>query len=227
MENKPSSTKRWFLHKRGEEGEHIWLITMSDFLTLLLVCFIMFFMMSKGGGKELILQDKKQVSMDKDNLLEAKSGNKLETVVQRLNSTFSMMSLNEEISTISTNNEITITLKERIVFRPADARLLSSAGEPLKKIAEIIKEHPEFLVEIEGHTDNIPINNKFFASNWELSMARAITVLRYFTDNHGIEPSRFAIKGNGEFRPVNSNNTPEERLQNRRVEIRLKLGQSS
>lgn len=225
MSDKTSSTKRGFLHKKGEDGEHIWLITMSDFLTLLLVCFIMFFMMTKGGGKDLILQDKQQISKETEHLLEAKHGNKLHTVVTQLNNSFSSMSLNDEISTISTKNEIIITLKEKVVFRPADARLLSSANEPLNKIAGIIKEHQEFFVEIEGHTDNIPINNKFFASNWELSMARALSVLRHFTDNQGIEPSRFSIKGNGEFKPVNSNSSADERMQNRRVEIRLKLSQ--
>ncbi|MFQ3572999.1 MAG: OmpA family protein [Thermodesulfovibrionales bacterium] len=223
MGNKTTSSKRWSFHKRGDDGEHIWLITMSDFLTLLLVCFIMFFMMTKGGGRELILQDKQLKSKDRNHLLEADNGNRLQSVVNRLNSSFSTMGLNEDISTISTNNEIIITLKEKVFFRPADARLLNSANEPLDKISEIIKEHQEFLVEIEGHTDNIPINNKFFASNWELSMARAISVLRYFTDNQGIDPSRFSVKGNGEFRPVNSNSTADERIQNRRVEIRLKL----
>lgn len=223
MGNKLSSAKRGFLYRKSDDGEHTWLITMSDFLTLLLVCFIMFFMMSKGGGKDLILQEKQQITEDKKNLLESKTGNKLETVVSQLNSTFLNMNLNDDVSAISTNNEIIVTLKEKIVFRPADARLLNTAHEPLNKIAGIIKEHKEFAVEIEGHTDNLPINNKFFASNWELSMARAITVLRYFTDNQGLEPSRFSIKGNGEFKPINSNNTPEERLQNRRVEVRLKL----
>ncbi|MCX8027754.1 MAG: OmpA family protein [Thermodesulfovibrionales bacterium] len=223
MSNKISPTKRGFLYRKSDDGEHIWLITMSDFLTLLLVCFIMFFMMSKGGGKDLILQERQQITDDKKNLLETKSANKIKTVIDEINSTITSMNLKDEISAISTNNEIVITLKEKVVFRPAEARLLNSAYEPLNKIAGIIKEHQEFAVEIEGHTDNIPINNKFFASNWELSMARAITVLRYFTDNEGISPSRFSIKGNGEFRPVNSNTTPEERSQNRRVEVRLRL----
>ncbi|MDK2959817.1 MAG: chemotaxis protein MotB, partial [Bacillota bacterium] len=72
---------------------------------------------------------------------------------------------------------------------------------------------------VEGHTDNLPINTYRFPSNWELSTARATTVVRYLAEKHGIPPDRLSAAGYGEWRPVAPNDTPEHRAQNRRVDI--------
>jgi chemotaxis protein MotB len=113
-------------------------------------------------------------------------------------------------------------MKEKVTFNPAEAEIIQSSGPILSNIAEIIKEHPSFLVEIEGHTDNIPIKTSHYPSNWELSVARATNVLKFFIDNHSIDPSRFSVKGSADQKPVASNDSPENRAKNRRVEIRLK-----
>jgi chemotaxis protein MotB len=89
-------------------------------------------------------------------------------------------------------------------------------------IAEIIRTNPSYTVEIDGHTDTVPIHTSRFPSNWELSVARATSVLKYFIDVQGMDPSRFYVKGNADQRPVAPNDTPEQRAQNRRVEIRLR-----
>jgi len=73
-------------------------------------------------------------------------------------------------------------------------------------------------IRIEGHTDDLPIHNSVFPSNWELSSARAISVLRYFIQK-GIEPQRLAAVGYGEYHPLVPNTSPENRARNRRVEI--------
>ncbi|MFR9070003.1 MAG: flagellar motor protein MotB [Paraclostridium sp.] len=72
---------------------------------------------------------------------------------------------------------------------------------------------------VEGHTDNVPIHNSRFASNWDLSTARAVSVVSYFVEKKGIKPTRFAVKGYGEFKPLVDNSTPENRAINRRVDI--------
>ena len=74
-------------------------------------------------------------------------------------------------------------------------------------------------VGIEGHTDNEPIKHSGWKSNWELSAARALSVLHYMADNHGVEPSRLSAIGYGEYHPVETNDTREGRQNNRRVEI--------
>ena len=72
---------------------------------------------------------------------------------------------------------------------------------------------------ISGHTDNVPIHNAQFASNWELSVMRAVNFMKVLLENPNLDPRWFSAKGYGEFKPVAPNNTPEGRMKNRRVEI--------
>jgi chemotaxis protein MotB len=88
----------------------------------------------------------------------------------------------------------------------------------LDKLAAVLKP-TKFRVRIEGHTDNVPIHNERFASNWELSTARATGMVRIFLERYGFPPTRLAAAGYAEFHPVASNATPEDRGQNRRVDI--------
>ena len=74
-------------------------------------------------------------------------------------------------------------------------------------------------VRVEGHTDNVPINTKRFPSNWELSTSRAVNVIKYFIRQRKVKPQRLSAVGYGESKPVFSNDTPENRARNRRVEI--------
>jgi len=81
------------------------------------------------------------------------------------------------------------------------------------------------MIRIEGHTDNVPIKTSMFRSNWELSTARAISVVRYFTeelpaDQH-IEPRKFEVSGYGEYHPIAPNDTPQNKQKNRRIELTI------
>jgi chemotaxis protein MotB len=130
--------------------------------------------------------------------------------------------MGEEISVIATSSEIIISMKEKITFRPGEADILENSRPILDKIAGTIQKYPNFLVEINGHTDDTPIKTTLFPSNWELSVSRATSVLKYFIHSHSINPSRLSIKGNADQKPIAPNDTPENRARNRRVEIRLK-----
>ncbi len=88
----------------------------------------------------------------------------------------------------------------------------------LKKVAFIISK-TSYAVRIEGHTDNLPIHTSKFPSNWELSTARAVNVLRYFTEKEKVSMQRLSAVGFGEFQPIIANDKPEHRAKNRRVEI--------
>ena len=88
------------------------------------------------------------------------------------------------------------------------------------RVADIIKEVPNDVL-VEGHTDNLPINTPEFPSNWELSTARATRVIRYFIENENIDPDRLSASGYSEYQPLRPNDTPENRAENRRVEIVL------
>ncbi len=212
--------RRPSLFHRGEDNEQNWLITLSDFLTLLLVFFIFFYMMSRGGGKDKLFQQEQRPASQ--GILENNSYNRVSILSEDLNNLLKRSHIDANASVLTVNNEVVVTLKEKILFKPADAALLTDSYSALGAIAEIIRQNDDLKVEIEGHTDNVPINNRFYPSNWELSMARAISVLRYFTEYEGIEASRFSVKGNADNRPIQGNTTESQRASNRRVEIRLK-----
>lgn len=112
---------------------------------------------------------------------------------------------------------IRIQLATPILFDSGDARLKPEAIGVIDEIASLLKKIPNKVI-IEGHTDNIPIKTHQYNSNWELSIDRAINVINYFS-SVGLPPERFAAAGYGEFQPIASNDTPEGRSKNRRIEI--------
>jgi len=200
-----------------------WLITLSDVLSLLLVFFLVFAVMARHTGAsapkepapkpvEIAASVQKQ---DDSSLSQMK-------LVDEMSAAIKTLELEDEVSVHAVNKEIVITLKEKITFRPGEAETLKSSEPILDNIAVIINQNPLFLVDIEGHTDNVPINTRRYPSNWELSVARATNVLKYFIRQHGIDPSRLSVKGNADQKPLVENDTPDNRARNRRVEIRLK-----
>ena len=97
---------------------------------------------------------------------------------------------------------------------------LSEISSLLKAITKKIPSKINWIIQVEGHTDNVPISNNEFPSNWELSVARAIAVARIMIDN-GIEPNRINVAGYGEFRPLVDNQDKDNRKKNRRIELKL------
>jgi flagellar motor protein MotB len=115
---------------------------------------------------------------------------------------------------------LVITVVGDLLFDSGKAKIRTEAYPVLNKVAVVLTENvPDFNVGIEGHTDNVPIKLSGWKSNWELSSARALSVLHYLVNEKGIDPSRLSAVGYGEYRPVASNDTKSDRQQNRRVEI--------
>lgn len=115
---------------------------------------------------------------------------------------------------------LVITVVGDLVFDSGKAKIRPQAYSVLNKVAVFLNESmPQFNVGIEGHTDNVPIKHSGWKSNWELSSARALSVLHYLVKKEGVSPSRLSAIGYGEYRPVTTNDTKEGRLANRRVEI--------
>ena len=116
-----------------------------------------------------------------------------------------------------TENWIELELNESMLFSGASASMQQAAGPILAKIANMLNVLPN-TVHVEGHADSRPIRTSAFPSNWELSAARAASVVNVFVQQ-GIEPSRLAAVGYGQFRPVAANDTEDGRRRNRRVVI--------
>jgi chemotaxis protein MotB len=209
--------------KSSVDSDSNWLITLSDVLSLILVFFIMFFMMTKNAEKDKKAQEHETVNLALPIPgLRTSSEAAEEQIKREMDSLIKNLDMENDVSVQAVSKGIMITLKEKVTFRPGEAEILKDSGPILENIAHIIRSCPSYTVEIEGHTDNVPINTRLYPSNWELSVARASSVLKYFITDQGIDPSRFAIKGNAEQRPIVPNDTPEQRARNRRVEIRLK-----
>lgn len=111
---------------------------------------------------------------------------------------------------------------DRILFESGSAEIQEEGKQLLLSIAETLRRQQEALIVIEGHTDSLPIApaaRKRFPSNWELSASRASAVARFLTETAGLDPRRLAASGFSRYRPLASNDTPEGRRQNRRIEI--------
>jgi chemotaxis protein MotB len=118
---------------------------------------------------------------------------------------------------------LTVDVAEQLFFDSGRATLKETGKEVLKRVADAIKSYDDKAIRVVGHTDNVPISGvlqKTYASNWELSVARATTVVRFLQES-GIEPGRLVATGRAEYAPVAENDSPEGRQKNRRIEITL------
>lgn len=130
---------------------------------------------------------------------------------------------NKDVEIDRLRSQLSVRVLDRILFQSGSAEILPHGGKVLDAVAAALAGGDE-TIRIEGHTDTVPIGpnlkDKYF-SNWELSSGRASSVVRYFTDSHGIDPIRMEAVGFSEYRPVASNETWEGRQRNRRVAIVL------
>ena len=116
-----------------------------------------------------------------------------------------------------------------VLFESASATLssegqaqIASVANVLAEVAVLIPGSIDWIIRVDGHTDNVPLGGAGeFADNWELSQGRALSVVKYMTEELGFPPDRLAATGFGEYRPVNTDDTPEARAQNRRIELKL------
>ena len=117
------------------------------------------------------------------------------------------------------HEKLIINIDDKISFDSGQAELKKGVLNALDKIAKILSSYPENNIMVEGHTDNVPISTKRFPDNWSLSTERALAVLHYLLRNTKLDPVRFTAAGYGEYQPIVSNDTPENKALNRRVDI--------
>ena len=129
----------------------------------------------------------------------------------------------KDVTISQLQGKLTVSILDRVLFDSGEADLKPEGAAVLRKVANILNQHPELKVHVIGHTDNVPIKaaaRNRFPSNWELSTARATAAVRFLTDS-GVDPRRLGAVGYGEFRPVADNATPEGRARNRRIAITI------
>jgi chemotaxis protein MotB len=117
---------------------------------------------------------------------------------------------------------LTVDILDRVLFDTGEATLKPEGIEVLRQVAGVLAQVPQRPIHVIGHTDNVPIRPAArgpYASNWELSTARALAAVRFLTEQAGVDPRRVGAVGYGEYRPLADNATPEGRARNRRIAI--------
>ena len=185
----------------------LWAVTYGDMMSYLMIFFLIMFALysSKDITSQMAMKGVEEpFGQDTDiaNTLFSKHG--IQQIAQ------------VEISA----NKISINFADPILFAPGSDVPKESSYPHLRRLTSVFKDLPN-PVQIEGHTDNRPLGKSSkFKSNWELSSARAFSVLRFFL-NEGVAPEKLSAVGYGEFKPIQTNETPEGRSKNRRIEINI------
>lgn len=234
-------------HRKEEHEEHHderWLVSYADFITLLMVLFVVLYSMgqvnvekykqlaesmrtafSLGGAVQIVDSQINQAggtSEDGSSKPIVVPGipegpTESEEVAGQLTSILSAQNLGNQVS-VQTNIEgVLISLSERLIFKNDQVELPPEAFQVLNTIVEMLRPIDN-KVRLVGHTNNTPSTNPLYPTNWELSLARATTVARYLI-NSGIAPERLIISGQGEYAPVFPNDTDQHKELNARVEI--------
>lgn len=234
-------------HRKEEHEEHHderWLVSYADFITLLMVLFVVLYSMgqvnvekykqlaesmrtafSLGGAVQIVDSQINQAGGTSENGSSKpivvpgipEGPTESEEVAGQLTSMLSAQNLGNQVS-VQTNIEgVLISLSERLIFKNDQVELPPEAFQVLNTIVEMLRPIDN-KVRLVGHTNNTPSTNPLYPTNWELSLARATTVARYLI-NSGIAPERLIISGQGEYAPVFPNDTDQHKELNARVEI--------
>jgi chemotaxis protein MotB len=208
-----------------------WMTTYSDMVTLLLTFFVLIVSMSEVEvrkfkealshfqGRRSVLEFESIVpptrpEQEMQRMFRAREG-RLDELAQYLREN----QMDDKIQVSVTERGVHVSIVDSVMFDSGSAVLLFRASAVLEKVGQMLTPLARLVI-VEGHTDDRPINTAHFPSNWELSGARASSVVRFFLQQEdALGASQYKTVGFGEFRPIATNQTPEGRARNRRVEI--------
>lgn len=224
-------------------GSPGWMTTFSDLMSLLLTFFILLFSMSSVSdskfdqasasmslaltGQDGLLPEETTVVPNNDGNLEEVEGvettgeeipPELVEMYKEMEKELKEQGMEGNISIKIDSEGIYLDIKDSILFTSGSAEIVGSGKETLDNLAELINQVPNEVI-IEGYTDNVPMSNAQYASNWELSTSRAVSVLRYLSEEKQVDPTRLSARGYGEYQPIAPNDTAKNRAENRRVNI--------
>lgn len=236
--------KRYDDHTGAGEHHERWLISYADFITLLFAFFVVMYAISivnEGkyavlsealgdafGGRSIAPQAHTSVEpvlplshiVNRKRLEAARrERERMETLARDLTATLMPLVKSGQVRVTQNARGIGIELNASVLFDQGQAVLQPEAREVLGEVAGLLENDPH-RIEVEGHTDDLPITNAQFASNWELSAVRAASVVRLFIEQ-GVRDVRLSAIGHGATRPVAPNDTPQNQARNRRVAVMI------
>lgn len=144
-----------------------------------------------------------------------------EELAEKVQEAVSESSMDKDIDITFTSQYVQLTLKGSILFDSGKSELKQEAMPIVQKVGVILERYAESTIEVEGHTDNVPINTAKYPSNDVLSSYRALSMFEYLVQNTSLDPAKLKHSGRGEYMPVADNSTPEGRAKNRRIEIKI------
>jgi len=127
----------------------------------------------------------------------------------------------DELSVEIKNGKVYVSMSDRLLFKSGSSAVEEKGKEALKLLAGVLDKNSDIDILVEGHTDNVPIKTSFYKDNWDLSVARATSIVRIITNDYKIVPTRMTASGKGEYFPKADNETVNGRAKNRRTEIIL------
>ncbi len=174
----------------------------------------------KPNSKAALINERDSLLREIEKLKEAGGSayiNELKNSLKDALNGFKADELNIEVK----NGRIYVSLADKLLFRSGSANIEDKGKEALRTLAAVLAKNPEIDILVEGHTDNLPIKTSVYKDNWDLSTARATTIVRILSSDYKVTPSRLSASGRGEHYPVADNKTAEGRAKNRRTEIIL------
>jgi chemotaxis protein MotB len=217
-------------HQRGG-GQDRWLLSYADFVTLLFALFVTMYAVSTVDADKLApaassmrsafdgeTRHSGSVPVTNIGVIVPQAPPRLDLVRDELARVLADAIAAGQLELIEDARGLVVSLPERATFAPASTDMTASALELVGRVAIAVQPFDRPL-RIEGHTDNVPISTREFRSNWELSTARAATVIRFLIERVAFDPRRLSAAGYGEFHPRVANDSAENRARNRRVDI--------
>lgn len=235
-------------HEEEPDNHERWLVSYADFITLLFAFFVVMYALSSiNEGKYRVLSNslvnafggapgtpviKRDVEppltpalrrlsprrkQGNDNLRRERE--QLTGVAQNIQKVLEPLVKQGKVRVTQSARGVNVEINASVLFASGDATLTNDSSQALRAVADVLK-GDDHEIQVEGHTDSVPIRNAQFASNWELSAVRASSVVRLFEDS-GVADDRLVAVGRGATQPVASNDSAEGRLRNRRVEITI------
>ena len=218
-----NSTLRKFIESGSENMEEteLWMLPYSTLMLTLTILFIMFYAFSASNSVEYetALSDLAETNPNDPRVAQMKQEIAL---AQNIRDFIKKNALTDKVQLIITPHQIKINLASIALFDSGSAEMKKDIQFFLEYFFTQLKPMTNMII-AEGHTDNVPIHTQQYNSNWELSAARAFSVIYYFINN-GISPDRLVAHGFGEFRPAFENDSENNRAKNRRIEITVVRG---
>lgn len=221
------------LPAENKAGMERWLLTYADLITLLMIFFVVLYAFSSINSKKFeamavslanamggksILTEPGAIVPDPNFEADVMEEDELEQIKNELQAYIDENGLQGRVTVSLEERGVVLSFQEVALFPLGSAQITPNARELITKVGQILIRSTQF-IRVEGHTDDLPISTREFPSNWELSVARATSVVQELIHDLDFPPYRLSATGYGEFRPRVLNDDMESRQQNRRVDI--------